>query len=151
MQRARRGVVEKIERGLYSLNYAFLVPLFFISIGLKSDLRLLTAEVLPFALVVTFIAIASKLIGVMAGTRLTGFGWRSSLRVSIGMVSRGEVGLIIAAIGVNAGILEPEVLAVVVFVVLVTTIITPPLLRLSFMERAADPAATTPPDAAQSR
>lgn len=135
MRRARRGVIATIEKGVHSINYAFLVPLFFISIGLKSDLRLLTGVVMPFALVVTVIAVVSKLIGVMAGTRLSGFGWRSSLRVSIGMMSRGEVGLIIAAIGIDTGILQPEVFAVVVFVVIITTIITPPLLRWSFMER----------------
>lgn len=132
LHRAQRGVVERIERGLHSINYAFLMPLFFISIGLKSNLRLLNADVLPFAILITVLAIVSKLLGVMAGTRWAKFDWPSSLRVGIGMISRGEVGLIIAAIGVNTGILQPEVFAVVVFVVLVTTIITPPLLRWSF-------------------
>lgn len=145
IRQARRGVVEQIERGIHSLNYGFLVPLFFISIGLKSDLRLLTEAVLPFAMVVTALAIISKLLGVMLGTRLSGFDWRGSLRVGIGMVSRGEVGLIIAAIGISEGILAPEVFAVVVFVVLITTLITPPLLRWSFMEPTNAPTSAQTP------
>lgn len=140
MRRARHNALEQIERGIHSLNYGLLVPLFFISIGLKSDLRLMTEAVLPFALVITVLAVLSKLVGVMAGTRLSGFNWTSSLRVGIGMISRGEVGLIIAAIGINEGILQPEVFAVVVFVVLVTTLITPPLLRWSFTLRDTTPA-----------
>jgi Kef-type K+ transport system membrane component KefB len=132
LRRARRRAVEDIERGLHALNYAFLVPLFFVSIGLRADLRLLTAELLPFALVVTALAIVTKIIGSGGATRLAGFGWVSSLRVGLGMISRGEVGLIIAAIGVDYGILNSESFTVVVFVVLVTTIMTPPLVRWSF-------------------
>ncbi|MFN8376418.1 MAG: cation:proton antiporter [Anaerolineae bacterium] len=135
---SRRSVLEKIEKGIHTINYAFLMPLFFVSIGLKSDLRVLTGDLLPLAFVITLVAIVSKLLGVMAGTRSAGFDWRGSLRVGVGMISRGEVGLIIAAIGVNAGILAPEVFAVVVFVVLVTTLITPPLLRWSFREKAIE-------------
>jgi Kef-type K+ transport system membrane component KefB len=132
LRRVRRNVLEVIERGIHSINYGFLVPLFFISIGLKSDLRLLTAEMIPLTLIVTLVAILSKLVGVSLGTWLAGLNWPSSRSVGIGMISRGEVGLIIAAIGIDTGILQPEVFAVVVFVVLVTTLMTPPLLRWSF-------------------
>jgi Kef-type K+ transport system membrane component KefB len=134
LQRARRGAVEQIERGIHSFNYAFLVPLFFVSIGLQANLRLLTAELLPFALVVLLLAIVTKVIGAGGGTRLAGFDNTSALRVGLGMISRGEVGLIIAAVGVSYGILAPEVFTTVVFVVLVTTIITPPLVRWSFLQ-----------------
>jgi len=56
----------------------------------------------------------------------------SSLRLGIGMVSRGEVGLIVAAIGVNKGIIAKDIFAAIVLVVLVTTVVTPPLVRWSF-------------------
>jgi Kef-type K+ transport system membrane component KefB len=138
LRQSRHSVLEKIEKGIHSINYGLLVPLFFVSIGLKSDLRVLTGEVLPLAIIITLVAIFSKVVGVMAGTRFAKFSWLSSLRVGVGMISRGEVGLIIAAIGVNAGILAPEVFAVVVFVVLVTTLITPPLLRWSFNLKAPE-------------
>lgn len=136
---ARHGVVEKIERGIHSINYGLLVPLFFVSIGLRANLRLLTADILPFALVMTVLAIVTKVVGAGGGSRLGGFDRVSSMRVALGMVSRGEVGLIIAAIGVDFGILQPEVFTTIVFVVLVTTIITPPLVRWSFREKESAP------------
>lgn len=144
LRRARRGVVEQIEHGIHSLNYAFLVPLFFVSIGLQANLRLLTLELLPFAVVMTLLAIVTKVIGAGGGTRLAGFDNTSALRVGVGMISRGEVGLIIASIGVGYGILSPEVFTTVVFVVLVTTIITPPLVRWSFSDRGSATPSTDP-------
>jgi Kef-type K+ transport system membrane component KefB len=139
ISRARHGVVENIERGIHAVNYGLLVPLFFISIGLRANLRLLTADILPFAIVMLVLAIITKVIGAGAGSRLGGFSWLSSMRVGVGMISRGEVGLIIASIGVGFGILQSEVFTTVVFVVLVTTIMTPPLVRWSFQPRHETP------------
>jgi Kef-type K+ transport system membrane component KefB len=127
-------IKEKIEEGLYSINYGMFVPVFFVSIGLQTNLRLLDAVILPFALVLTLGAILSKIIGAGAGGLLSGFNRLSSLRLGIGMVSRGEVGLIVAALGISHGIIEEEIFAAVVLVVLVTTLITPPLVRWSFAE-----------------
>ena len=144
IRRARHNVVERIERGLHAICYAFVVPLFFVSIGLRANLQLLTAELLPFALVILVLAIATKVLGAGGATRLAGFDNTSALRVGLGMISRGEVGLIIASIGVSYGILNDEVFTVVVFVVLVTTIITPPLVRWSFVERTkVDPSSSS--------
>lgn len=132
--RARRGVVEQIERGIHAVNYGLLVPLFFVSIGLRTNLRLLTVDLLPFALIITVLAIITKIVGAGGGSLIGGFDRKGAMRVGLGMISRGEVGLIIAAIGVGLGILQSEVFTVVVFVVLVTTMITPPLVRWSFKE-----------------
>lgn len=139
LRQARLGVVEKMERGIHAVNYGFLVPLFFISIGLQANLRLLNADLLPFALVMLALSIVTKIIGAGGGARLGGFNQVSSLRVGVGMISRGEVGLIIAAIGVSYGILESGVFTTIVFIVLVTTIITPPLVRWSFLEKPETP------------
>jgi Kef-type K+ transport system membrane component KefB len=133
IRQSRRSVVEQVERGIHTLNYGFLVPLFFVSIGLQANLRLLTAELLPFALVITVLAIVTKVVGAGGGVKLAGFDNLSAVRIGVGMISRGEVGLIIASIGVGYGILTPETFTVVIFVVLVTTIITPPLVRWSFV------------------
>lgn len=141
--RARHGVVEQVERGIHAVNYSFFVPLFFVSIGLQANLRLLTADAWPFALTMTALAIITKIIGAGGGSRLGGFDWTSSMRVGIGMISRGEVGLIIASIGVTYGILQSEVFTTVVFIVLVTTIITPPLVRWSFKEDSPTPTQET--------
>ena len=140
---SRRGVVEQIERGIHAVNYGLLVPLFFVSIGLRTNLRLLTVDLIPFAFVITVLAIFTKIIGAGGGSMLGGFRKTGALRVGLGMISRGEVGLIIASIGVGFGILQDEVFTVVVFVVLVTTMITPPLVRWSFREKAAIPHITS--------
>jgi len=149
ISQARRSV-EKIERGIHAVNYGLLVPLFFVSIGLRANLRLLTADLLPFALVLTLLAVVTKVVGAGGGTMLGGFDRTSALRVGLGMISRGEVGLIIASIGVGYGILSPQVFTVVVFVVLVTTIMTPPLVRWSFRERTTDVPPAAPVDDTQS-
>ncbi len=132
--RAKRGTIERVERGIHAVNYGLLVPLFFVSIGLRANLRLLDADLLPFAVILTLVAIVSKVIGGTGGSLVGGFSRLSALRVGIGMISRGEVALIVASLGVNLGILQAEEFTVIVFVVIVTTVITPPLVRLSFQE-----------------
>lgn len=132
--RAGDQIKHEIETGLHRLNYAFFVPIFFVSIGLQTNLRLLGASILPFALLLTAVAIVSKIAGAGLGGLLTGFDRRSALRLGVGMVSRGEVGLIVAALGVANGIIGEELFAAIVFVVLVTTVITPPLVHWAFAE-----------------
>lgn len=130
--RSDHQIKEKIGEGLYALNYGMFVPIFFVSIGLKANLRLLDSTILPFAVMLTLGAIISKIIGAGSGGLLTGFNRLSSLRLGVGMISRGEVGLIVATLGISTGIIGEEVFAAVVLVVLVTTVITPLLVRWAF-------------------
>ena len=125
----------EIEHSMRTITYAFLVPVFFVSIGLKTDTRLLAGSGIVFAIVLTLVAILSKVIGCGLGARLGQATPRESLRVGVGMISRGEVGLIVASVGVQAGLVKPDLFAVVTLIVLVTTLVTPPLLRLSFAEK----------------
>ncbi|KAB2854869.1 MAG: hypothetical protein F9K46_16355, partial [Anaerolineae bacterium] len=115
-----------------------LVPLFFISIGLKANLRAIDGDILLFAIIMLALAIISKVVGTWIGTRLGGFDNLSAIRVGFGMISRGEVGLILATLGINSGILVPDIFAVLVMVVVVTTMITPPLVRWSFTRKAEE-------------
>jgi Kef-type K+ transport system membrane component KefB len=78
------------------------------------------------------VAVLSKLIGAGIGAKLGGTTWTEALRVSVGMISRGEVGLIVAGVGVTNKIIAADVFTVIVIMVLATTLITPPLLRLTF-------------------
>jgi len=120
---------EHIENGMHTLAYALLVPVFFVNIGLEADARAIGLAGLPFALVFIALAVLTKVLGCGLGARLAGFSSRDALRLGVGMTSRGEVGLIVAAIGVGSGILSPELFATAVVMVLVTTLITPALLR----------------------
>ncbi|MCX7668893.1 MAG: cation:proton antiporter [Anaerolineae bacterium] len=125
----------EIARGMHAITYAFLVPIFFVSIGLKTDTHLLAGPNILFAAVMVLVAIVSKVIGCGTGARLAGFTNREALRVGLGMISRGEVGLIVASVGVNAGIIEPDLFAIVTIIVLVTTLVTPLFLRQAFARK----------------
>lgn len=139
----RSHLRDEIEHGLHRLAYAFFVPLFLVDIGLQADLQALGSGAFVFALVIILVAFVSKLVGSGFGALLGGMGRKSSLRMGIGMISRGEVGLIVAGVGVTEGILEPQLFSVIVLMILVTTLITPPLLRWTFDEKEAEDAAVS--------
>jgi Kef-type K+ transport system membrane component KefB len=120
-----------IDAGIHSLTYAMFVPIFFISIGLQADGRAL-GEQAPFAISLIVVAILAKAIGCGVSSRLSGFDTQQSIRVGIGMISRGEVGLIVAGYGLAEGLIGRDVFSASVLVVLATTMVTPPLLRLVF-------------------
>ncbi len=129
---ARTPLREAIEREVHTISYGLLVPIFFVSVGLRANGRLLGSQDVWFTLAIVIVAVLGKILGCGLGARLGGFSNRESLRVGIGMVSRGEVGLIVAAVSLDAGLIPSAVFAAMVIVVLVTTLITPVLLRASF-------------------
>jgi Na+:H+ antiporter len=135
---------EEIARDLEAFNYAFFVPLFLVSVGLSANVRTVAPAMWGVAALLIAVAVVSKLVGSGLGARLGGFTGRQSLRVGLGMISRGEVGLIVAGAGQSLGILTPESFTLIALVVITTTLITPPLLRWSMTERKdhgqADPA-----------
>ena len=145
---ARTRYRHEIERGVGQMAYAFFVPIFFASIGLRTDARLLGAQLIWFTLAVCAVAVISKLLGSGLGARLGGATNREAIQIGIGMISRGEVGLIAASVGISNRIINEELFAVTVVMVLVTTLATPLLLRLAFRAPqaadAAQPAAPTP-------
>lgn len=121
-----------ITNSILSIAYGFFVPIFFVSIGLNVNLRELNLESLWIFIAITLIAVLGKIIGSGAGALLSKFTPRESLQIGIGMVSRGEVGLIIANIGLRAGYLSEEIMTIIVGMILITTLVTPPMLRASF-------------------
>jgi Kef-type K+ transport system membrane component KefB len=121
----------EIDRAIHPLTYSMFVPVFFISIGLQANGRELGAQV-GFTVTLVLVAIAAKAIGCGMSARLFGFSARESARVGAGMISRGEVGLIVAGYGLANGIIGPDVFSASVIMVLATTMVTPPLLRLTF-------------------
>lgn len=134
----------ELEEGIHTLAYAFFVPLFFVSIGLQANARDLGAGDILFAVAISAVAIVSKLLGSGLGARLGGFDNGASLRLGLGMISRGEVGLIVAAVGIAEGLIAANVFAVMVIMVLVTTLVTPPLLRVAFARLGEAPATPGP-------
>lgn len=120
-----------VERSFYAIGHGLLIPLFFVSIGLSSDYRALAGH-WTLMLVVLFVAIVGKLIGCGLAALATGMDWVRSLRVGCGMISRGEVGLIVTAMGASTGIFGKSEVAVMVAMVLLTTLLTPLGLRAAY-------------------
>ncbi len=131
---------DEINRDIHPLTYSLFVPIFFVSIGLQANARELGGEV-TFLITIVSLAIASKVVGCFLGAKTTGFTAMQSLRVGVGMVSRGEVGLIIAGVGLSRGIIDEKLFSVMVIMVLVTTMVTPILLRYLFPTVEEAPAA----------
>ena len=131
---ARCEEKERLEQGVSALAYGMFVPIFFVSIGLAVNVRDLEGEVLLLTAVIIVAAIASKFFGSGLGARWAGFSWRESWQMGAGMVSRGEVGLIVANVGIGAGLVSGSEFSAIVGMVLATTIVTPPMLRALFAE-----------------
>lgn len=129
---AQTDLLHQVEEKVKPFAYALFVPIFFISIGLQTDLGLIRWGDLPFALLLILVAVISKILGCGGGAWLGGMKRIEAFRVGVGMISRGEVGLIIAGIGIQSKLISEEIFAVAVLMVVVTTLITPVLIRWSF-------------------
>lgn len=144
MMFGRTSESHQIENGMNALAYGFFVPIFFISIGLDINIRALDASAIWVTLLVIAVAIIGKIFGAGLGGYLGKFTLRESLQLGIGMVSRGEVGLIVAKVGLDSGLLSADLFSAIVGMVLVTTLVTPPMLRAAFISPKPPPVASEP-------
>ncbi|MDO9303226.1 MAG: cation:proton antiporter [Anaerolineales bacterium] len=134
---ARTPEKERIESGMHALAYGLFVPIFFVNIGLSIDLREFQLQALLFTVVIILVAVAAKWIGSGWGARLGGLSQHESIQLGAGMISRGEVGLIVASVGVRDNLVGADEFSAIVVMVLVTTLITPPILRALFTQKDA--------------
>ena len=119
-----------------TLSYMLLSPIFFASIGIKVQLTAMTKTIFIFAILLLLVAILSKIVGCALGAKLCRYSNREAIQIGTGMISRGEVALIVANKGIAMGLMLPEFLAPVVIVVVVTTIVTPILLKFVFNNKS---------------
>ncbi|HAT4352160.1 cation:proton antiporter [Clostridium perfringens] len=119
-----------------TLSYMLLSPIFFASIGIKVQLTAMTKTIFIFAILLLLVAILSKIVGCSLGAKLCRYSNREAIQIGTGMISRGEVALIVANKGIAMGLMLPEFLAPVVIVVVVTTIVTPILLKVVFNNKS---------------
>lgn len=111
--------------------YKFFVPIFFAVMGMSVNVReLLNPSVLKFGAIYTIIGVLAKVLGCGGPSLGLGFNLKGALRIGAGMIPRGEVALIIAGIGLTAGVIDQKLFGVVILMTLVTTIIAPPLLNV---------------------
>ncbi|HKR73559.1 MAG TPA: cation:proton antiporter [Candidatus Nitrosocosmicus sp.] len=128
---ASTRIIKQVEEYAHKLQFIF-APLFFAIIGAQVDLRGVNFDVLVISGIIISIAILTKLIGCGLPSWIFLKDKKSSMRVGIGMVSRGEVGLIVAGVGVTSGILSADIYTSIIMMIAVTTIITPIWLRHSY-------------------
>lgn len=128
---ARSPEKEVLEPRIHALAYGFFVPIFFVNIGLAADFFALGGS-LWLVLLVILSALIGKFAGAGLGGRMAGLTARESLQLGVGMVPRAEVSLIAASAGVSSGLLGAPEYSAVVGMVIVCTLMTPPLLRVLF-------------------
>ena len=121
-----------------TLSYTLLSPIFFASLGLKVVLPEMSASILLFSVLLILWAVLSKIVGCGLGARLCHYSGQDSLRIGVGMISRGEVALIVANNGIAAGLMKNEFFGPVVLMVIATTILTPILLKLVYRGKEKD-------------
>ena len=120
------------------VGYSLFVPVFFVSIGFSAQISGL-GEYVWLIVPLSVLAVLTKMIGGGLGAKFAGYEWMPSIRVGAGMVSRGEVALILASMGLKDGLLDGGLFTTLIIVVLVTTLVTPPLLKLLFTEKKKQP------------
>lgn len=143
---SRTNEKEYFESGMHALAYSFFVPVFFVSIGLSVNIKEVGTSVLGLLALIIVVAVVGKILGAGLGAKLGGLSWIESAQMGAGMVSRGEVGLIVAKVGLDQGLISSEIFSSIVGMVLVTTLVTPPMLRALFKQTSHPPAET--PEAA---
>lgn len=131
-------IISNVKRSTYlqskfdTISYLLVSPVFFASIGLKVVLPEMSGAIIGFAVVLTVVAILTKVIGCGLGAKMCGYQNYQAKRIGVGMISRGEVALIVASKGSSLGLLGSAFLGPVIIVVVITTIITPVFLKVVF-------------------
>lgn len=126
---------EGIEKSLKSISSGFLAPIFFASVGLEATLNGFTMTTLFIAITMFIIAVLGKIIGCGAVAKCFKMSNSEAIQIGVGMVSRGEVAIITANIGLKANIISNDVFLPTLIVVILTTVITPVLLKLVFTHK----------------
>ncbi len=126
---------EYLERNIKAISSGFLSLIFFASVGIEANLKGLNTEVFFITLVMFTIAVVGKVIGCGGAARLLKMSKSESIQIGAGMISRGEVAIITANIGLQKGIISEEIFLPTLIVVILTTIITPILLKLAFSHK----------------
>ena len=130
---ASTRLIKQVEEYVHKLQIIF-APLFFAIIGAQVDLRGINLDVLLIAGILVFIAIVTKMLGCGLPSLIFLKDKSKAMRVGIGMVSRGEVGLIVAGVGATSGVVSGDVYTAIIVMVAVTTIITPIWLKKSYQK-----------------
>lgn len=123
----KHEVFEKVE----VISYSIFVPVFFAYIGISAEFKGILDN-LGLIILLSILAILTKFVGAGAGAKFSGLSWNNSMGVGSAMVSRGEVALIVASMGLSSNLVTQDLYATIIVVVIITTIVTPPMMKLFF-------------------
>ncbi|KOF57878.1 MULTISPECIES: cation:proton antiporter [Clostridium] len=126
---------EYIEKRIKVISGSFLSPIFFASVGISASIKGVNTEVILITLVMFIIAVIGKVLGCGLGARLFKMSRSEAIQVGVGMISRGEVAIITANIGLNKHIISEEIFLPTIVVVILSTIVTPILLKISYSRK----------------
>lgn len=124
--------IQYISKRFETVSYMFLSPIFFASIGLEVVLPEMSGKIVIFAVLLCLVAVVSKVIGCGLGAKAMKYSNQECLQIGVGMVSRGEVALIVASKGMAVGLMTQELYGPIIITVVITTIVTPILLKVAF-------------------
>lgn len=127
-----------IKNRFETVSYMLLSPMFFASIGICITLPKMDLRILSLTLLLTIIAIFTKIIGCGVGAKICRYTNKESVQIGIGMISRGEVALIVASKGMALGLMSDYFVGPIIIMVLITTIITPVFLKMVFKNGKVD-------------
>ena len=113
-------------------SYMLFGPVFFASIGLKTNINNLSASLLLFSVGFVLVALVTKIIGCGFISKVCGFSFKDSVKIGVGMMTRGEVALIVSQKGLSIGLLEPEYFTAVILLIIVSSITTPIILKVLY-------------------
>ncbi len=133
-----------VESKVDTMGYLFFSPIFFASIGMNLEFTGITVSFLAFGFTFVAVALLGKFLGCGAGAKLCKFSWRESMCVGLGMMVRAEVVLICTERGVSAGLVDPAIYPFVFLIILLSSVLTPILMKWSYRREAA-PKAPLPP------
>ena len=128
-----------VERRVDISNYVLFAPVFFASIGLKTDISGLTPQILLFSVCFVIVALITKVIGCGLAAKICRFSWADSLKVGVGMMTRGEVALIVAQKGLDIGVVNPVYFTAVILLIVVSSVATPLVLKVLFTKAPPTP------------
>lgn len=113
-------------------SYMIFGPIFFVNIGLKTSFDDMTSELLIFSILFVIVALVTKIIGCGIVARLAKNSWKDSLKVGVGMMTRGEVALIVASKGLSAGLMDQKYFVAVILLIICSSITTPIIMKLLY-------------------
>ena len=127
-----------IDRKMEISNYMFFGPVFFASIGLKTQIDHISISIILFTIAFIIVALLSKIIGCGLMSKICGFSNKDSLRIGVGMMTRGEVALIVAQKGLSVGLMDSVLFTSVILLIIISSVLTPVLLKILYKNHSIE-------------